>query len=271
VATELEVQMREDNSICQHCGKTFYADASRLRKGEVKYCSRPCKYQAMTFLQKITASCATCGVLFQTTEGRIKENRGRYCSRSCKDANQEIPLAKCFWSRVKKTDTCWLWTGKSTKAGYGQLSRRISGVSTTYLAHRLSWELHNGPIPEGLLALHKCDNPPCVNPDHLFLGTHADNSQDMVKKGRSCKAEKNFLNQHPEVRPKGDNHYMRRFPERVKRGENNIAAVLTDDKVREIRRRYIPGKNTLALAKEYGVDSSSILNITKRRTWKHLD
>lgn len=89
-----------------------------------------------------------------------------------------------FWLRVGKTedDSCWLWLGsrKERNGGYGQLSF----YGRFAYAHRVSWHLSNGPIPEGAQVLHKCDNPPCVRPDHLFLGTQADNVRDMFRKGR---------------------------------------------------------------------------------------
>ena len=91
-----------------------------------------------------------------------------------------------FWLRVTKTEDCWLWTGGSSKRKlYGRFyldggrhNRRMMG------AHRFSWLLHRGDIPQGLMVLHRCDNPKCVNPDHLFLGNAKDNSQDMANKGR---------------------------------------------------------------------------------------
>lgn len=90
-----------------------------------------------------------------------------------------------FWARVNKTSDCWLWTGGIDKDGYGVLQTKIS-LSKLYpfKAHRLSWYLHNGD-PEKMCVLHQCDNPPCVNPDHLFLGTMKDNTGDMMLKGRN--------------------------------------------------------------------------------------
>ena len=88
-----------------------------------------------------------------------------------------------FWAKVRKTDGCWLWTAGTfaRRYGYGQFG--LNGHP--HKAHRLAWEFTNGPIPEGLSVLHHCDNPPCVNPAHLFLGTRGDNTRDMMMKGRS--------------------------------------------------------------------------------------
>lgn len=86
-----------------------------------------------------------------------------------------------FWTNVRKTQGCWNWTGYSKRVGWHG-TVKVSGVD--WQAHRLSWQLHNGTLSRGVFVLHKCDNPRCVRPDHLFLGTQTDNCQDMLRKGR---------------------------------------------------------------------------------------
>jgi len=92
-----------------------------------------------------------------------------------------------FWNKISKTETCWNWVANKTNTGYGLL--RPGGQAPKKLAHRISWEIHRGPIPEGLHVLHRCDNPACVNPDHLFLGDMRANMKDMYAKGRGWMAK----------------------------------------------------------------------------------
>lgn len=93
-----------------------------------------------------------------------------------------------FWNKVDRSGDCWTWQGSRDRKGYG----RVSVNQRPVLAHRFSWTLSHGPIPDGLCVLHKCDNPPCVNPEHLFLGTIADNNRDMVAKGRHARYGSKF-------------------------------------------------------------------------------
>ena len=125
-------------------------------------------------------SCLTCGSAFIP-----KRAEQKYCSRPCRrNGIPRRPLAERFWEKVAITRGCWLWTGRPRNAyGYGRL--RLGGEhDPTTNAHRVAWLLANGPIPEGLWVLHRCDNARCVRPDHLFLGTPADNIHDMDRKGR---------------------------------------------------------------------------------------
>jgi HNH endonuclease len=135
---------------------------------------------------------------------------------------------------------CWEWVGAKYSNGYGNL-RRVG------LAHRISWHIHMGE-PGDLCVLHKCDNRKCVNPDHLFLGTRKDNSLDMLRKGRQSKGHKNRCT------------YIR--------GEQCPASKLTVDDVLRIRQRV--GESSVDVAKEYGVNRTSIRDIWKGNTWKHV-
>lgn len=145
-----------------------------------------------------------------------------------------------FWANVEKTDTCWLWVGYKCKAGYGEIE--VNG--TTWRASRYSWFLHNGPIPEGMLICHRCDNPRCINPAHLFIGKDADNTHDMISKGR--------------------NKYI------GKKGQSHHSAKLTDNQVKEIRSRFAEGEKQVTLAQRYNVAHGLISAIVHNKIWTHI-
>lgn len=150
--------------------------------------------------------------------------------------------AKEFWTRVNITpnqDECWEFKGSKSPYGFFRL-RKIR-----YNAHRVAYFLTHGNIPRGLWVLHKCDNPPCCNPNHLFLGTPKTNSDDRDGKGRRSNV--------------------------VPRGEDHVRAKLTEGHVREIRNRYENGcVSQRVLAQEYNVSNHTIHHIVHRLVWKHV-
>jgi hypothetical protein len=158
------------------------------------------------------------------------------CPQSITDpAFQQVFLAKL----LRVPSGCLEWQGYKNSKGYGRTT--ISRKS--YRVHRVAWEIKYGPIPKGLDVLHRCDNPPCCDPEHLFLGTRADNAHDMIAKGRAM------------------------------RGERNNQAKLTETDVLEIRRIYVRGSRkfgSCALGHYFGVTNSTIGGIIRREYWTHV-
>ena len=183
-----------------------------------------------------------------------------------------------FWAKVDKNGPipehcaelgpCWTWTASVHGKGYGQVT--IHGA--TKKAHRVSWELTNGPIPDGLCALHRCDNPRCVSVGHLFLGTNADNVADKMEKGRHrwVTGDAHGLRLHPERVARGDRSGARLHPERLARGERNSNSKLIAADIIAIRQRLSAGDTQCSIAKSFGVSNKTISNIKKGLIWKHV-
>ena len=149
-----------------------------------------------------------------------------------------------FWASVKNAtpSECWEWQGSINHAGYGRW--RKTGPLQDEMAHRLSWRIHRGCIPKGLCVCHHCDNPPCVNPDHLWLGTRAMNNRDRAQKGRS------------------------HGPLIMLRGEKSPNAKLTAEDVKVIRSMHKPNEfGYLRLGRIFGVSKAAIHQIITRNTW----
>ena len=266
---------------CQQCGAGFMAHAADVARGGGKFCSHLCYLDDKRAKSKnVATACNICGKAMVIGNRELKRNWGRFCSNECRAVGRitqtEITCATCkkvfkvvasrsatvqtcsrachfahlrtlpvaspeerFWEKVKKVGECWHWTGAKSETGYGLLAKTKRdhpgrGKSKVFFAHRLSYELHNGPAA-GMQVCHRCDNPICVNPVHLFLGTHADNMMDKTIKGRAAKK-------------------------------------LTADDVRSIRTRYENSEaSQRGLASEFGVSVTCIINVLKRKTFKHVD
>lgn len=197
----------------------------------------------------VARTCRECGSAFQAEQRNIDNGFGNFCSRSCSTINfkrsRYEPIEQRIWKFVKKNDPsepdgCWEWTG-GTSRGYGTI-REGNGSKSNILAHRLSYEICYGKIPDGNYVCHTCDNKLCVRPDHLFAGTAQDNMSDKVKKGRQRK------------------------------GESVPQSKLTAESVREIRRIFSGGGiYQKDLAVMFGVNKSNISKIIRNEIWGHPD
>lgn len=153
-----------------------------------------------------------------------------------------------FWKYVspEPNSGCWLWSGSQDRKGYGQLRITGQGPGSLKYATHVSLELHDRPVPPGMFACHRCDMPSCVNPDHLFIGSAQENTDDMIRKGR-----------------------MRPF-DYVARGSQNGGSRLHETDIPVIRRRLAAGETLRSVGLTYGVTESAICSIRLRHTWRHV-
>jgi hypothetical protein len=227
---------------CASCGKeiTRKIKPHLLAKGRGRFCSNRCKFDSYV-IPPVVRSCEYCKKEFsrKTTPSEIAKNHARFCSKRCFYASARTPAVDRFQASLGEATAngCIPWTGERDKDGYGRLFNGTGNVR----AHRFAYELANGPIPHGMCVCHRCDNPPCVNHEHLFLGTNADNMADRDEKRRTHQGSKH--------------HFAR----------------LTEQDVIEIRRRFdADGVSKTQLAKDFGVRIGTVAFIIKRKTWSRI-
>lgn len=195
-------------------------------------------------LYRTTRTCQCCNgplILRRPSDPKI------YCSPECYYVHRRTAerISKRFWPKVDMSGDCWLWTGPVDQDGYGMFFGE--GFRR---AHRCSYILAHGFIPEGLLVCHTCDTPACVRPDHLFVGTSAENNQDRSRKGRTAHGPQPYS------------------PNRL-RGARNPNSRLTAEAAREIKQRLRGGGVSKAqLARDYGVSEGAIYAILNGRSWQ---
>lgn len=206
---------------------------SRLTHGRrARYCSTPCR------VTSVAKTCEVCEMPYIVEHYRVETTRA--CSKRCAGilggaVKTDQALAASFWDQLVRTDSgCLVWPHATTDSGYGQLT----WAGRRWLAHRLAWAFVHGE--PALPVLHSCDNPPCCEPTHLHLGTRADNSGEMVERGRSLK------------------------------GERQPNAKLTEAAVVELRRDHAAGTSLSTLAARYRMSISGVHGVVQRRSWKHV-
>jgi hypothetical protein len=204
-----------------------------------------------------TSKCPVCGIVFKWRKSK-DEKPATYCKKKCMNrmvhtwnlkgrfkwdtAPEDEKIKKLkerFEKYVVRQDGCWDWKGCLHKSGYAPMNFYNNKQKN---AHIVSWILHNGDIPDSLLVLHKCDNHKCTNPEHLFLGTHKSNTQDMLNKKRN----------HPAF------------------GETHTRAKLTTQQVREIKNKLAMGVTMKRLCDDYNMSKGAMYALKHGITWKHV-
>jgi hypothetical protein len=221
---------------CARCHSPFQVAPAHAAKH--RFCSGECRIAAR---MERTQTCSACGKRFLVPPSRL--SRIKTCSPECRARVKQDRTPDRFWRFVDKAGECWLWNGLRLESGYGFFSlnasqeKRNAGI----LAHRMSWKLAHGPIPDRAHVLHRCDNPPCVRPDHLFLGDQAINNADRDSK------------------------------DRVRHGSAHRNAKLSEIDVQRIRTLYATGAiSHRQLARGFGISHQTIGDVLSGRIWKRV-
>jgi hypothetical protein len=189
----------------------------------------------------LSVICQTCGVAFMRHKSQLARGyKNSFCSRACRDQHhRSMPMVERFdkFCIPEPNSGCYLWIGPAQKCTENYWQARFDDK----LAGRVAWQLKYGDIPPGLCVLHKCDNPMCVCPEHLFLGTRKENTMDMMRKGRNRQG--------------------------IKLGEAHPKATVTDDLVRAVRAFDGP---PIAISRALKISRWVVYNILKNRTWRHV-
>lgn len=224
------------NCKCQTCGKLFYKPKCVLKRRRVAFCSKHCRWAG----KEVFVVCTGCGKKVRRKPSHVKRQAiTQFCSQKCRFGIEY--QARRFWDRVRKTGSCWIWEGHISPSGHGTVE--FNGQHTG--AHRMAWRLLKGPIPDGLNVLHHCpikDNPACVNPDHLYLGTIADNNRDAWTRGQ----------QRPNC------------------GEKQGGAKLTSKDVLWIRCNCPHRVSIKEAACQFNVAPQTIYYVVNLKSWRHL-
>lgn len=178
----------------------------------------------------------------------------------------ETKLARFVANYVPEPNSgCWLWLASVDHDGYGYF--KWEGETR---AHRSSWRIHRGEIPDGMHVCHRCDTPSCVNPAHLFLGTTQDNTADRHIKRRDATGMRSGMNTQPHRRSAGARNGKYTKPEATPRGQSHGMALLTEDEVVRIRIAAAAGVPRKTLAMLHEVSVAAVYDIVSRRSWGHL-
>lgn len=239
------------SAICEYCHRE-YSDRPTRMSGR-RHCSQDCRAAHETMrLSSRTAKCLACGKEFFIKQ--VVKGKNRFCSRACVDTQRQGTVEERFWSKVERGPDCWNWRGTIRENGYGVFSLKTNKSRFTS-AHRTAWLISGFEIPEGMCVLHRCDNRKCVRPDHLFLGTSADNNQDRARKGRSAS---------------GVNHPFNKRPETIKRGSLHPMAKWTEDDVLKILALLRSGENQSYISRTLGIPRGIVNQISRGKAWRHV-